>query len=64
MKVPLRFQVTEFDCRTVARINGIIYLFDREEIPAELIKGISIYTLACYDEKGKLGNGGTSREAI
>ena len=64
MKVPLRFQITEFDCGTVALTNAISYLFEREEIPAELIRAISTYTLDCYDEKGNLGNGGTSREAI
>lgn len=64
MKVPLRFQITEFDCGTVALTNAISYLFDREEIPAELIKGISSYTLDCYDEDGNMGEAGTSREAI
>lgn len=64
MKNPLRFQVTEFDCGTVSLQNAISYLFEREEIPAELIKAIHRYTLDCYDEKGNLGQGGTSREAI
>ena len=64
MKVPLRFQVTEFDCGTVSLINAFSYLFDRENIPAELIKAIHRYTLDCYDELGNLGQGGTSREAI
>ena len=64
MKVPLRFQITEFDCGTVALVNAISYLFNREEIPAELIKGISSYTLDCYDEDGNLGEAGTSRDAI
>lgn len=64
MKVPLRFQITEFDCGTVALTNAISYLFERKEIPAELIKEISSYTLDCYDEKGNLGGFGTSREAV
>ena len=64
MKVPLRFQITEFDCGTVALLNSFSYLFERENIPAELIKAISTYTLDCYDENGNLGSGGTSREAI
>lgn len=64
MKVPLRFQITEFDCGTVSLLNCFSYLYDREEIPALLVKQINKYTLDCYDEEGNLGNGGTSREAI
>lgn len=64
MKIPLRFQVTEFDCGTVSLLNAFSYLFDREEIPAELVKAIHKYTLDCYDENGNIGEGGTSKEAI
>ena len=42
MKTPLRFQVTEYDCGTVSLYNAISYLFDREEIPAKLLKTISV----------------------
>ena len=64
MKIPLRFQITEFDCGTVSLQNAYSYLFERDEIPAELVKSIHRYTLDCYDEQGNLGQGGTSREAI
>lgn len=64
MKTPLRFQVTEYDCGTVSLYNAISYLFDREEIPALLLKTIHKYTLDCYDENGNPGQGGTSKEAI
>lgn len=64
MKVPLRFQVTEFDCGTVSLLNAFSYLFDRIKIPAELVRAIHKYTLDCYDEYGNIGRGGTSREAI
>lgn len=64
MKIPLRFQITEFDCGTVTLQNAISFLFEREDIPASLIKAISRYTLDCYDEDGNLGQGGTSKEAI
>lgn len=64
MKTPLRYQITEFDCGSVSLINCIAYLFEREEIPAELIKAISSFTLDCYDEHGNLGQKGTSREAV
>lgn len=64
MKTPLRYQITEFDCGSVSLINCITYLFERKEIPAELIKAISTYTLDCYDEFGNLGQKGTSRDAV
>ncbi|MDD4547326.1 MAG: hypothetical protein PHI05_01100 [Bacilli bacterium] len=64
MKTPLRFQITEFDCGTIALLNAVSYLFNREEIPAELVRAINLYTLDCYDDKGNLGAGGTSRHAI
>jgi len=64
MKVPLRYQITEFDCGSVSLINCISYLFDRQDIPPELLRAITTYTLDCYDEYGNLGQGGTSREAI
>lgn len=64
MKTPLRYQITEFDCGTISLTNCLIYLFEREDIPAELIKAISTYTLDCYDEFGNLGNKGTSRQAV
>ena len=49
MKIPLRFQITEFDCGSVSLINCISYLFDREEIPAKLLKtifGLSLFAFA------------------
>lgn len=64
MKTPLRYQITEYDCGSVSLVNCITYLFERNEIPAELIKVISTFTLDCYDEKGRLGAGGTIREMI
>lgn len=64
MKTPLRYQITEYDCGSVSLLNCITYLFKREEIPAELVKAISTYTLDCYDEFGNLGQKGTSREAV
>ena len=59
MKVPLRFQNTEYDCGTTTLVNALAYLFDREEIPVELIKAIYRYTLDAEE-----GYGGTSVEAM
>lgn len=64
MKIPLRFQITEFDCGTVALQNAISYLYDRENVPAELVRAISIYTVNCYDEKGNISDAGNSRDIM
>ena len=64
MKIPLRFQITEFDCGTVALQNAISYLFDRENVPAELIRAISIYTVNCYDERGNISESGVTRDVM
>ena len=64
MKVPLRYQITEFDCGAVALVNCLSFLFDREEIPVELLKKIHMHTLDCYCSEGNVGRGGTSRDAV
>ena len=64
MKVPLRFQITEFDCGSVSLLNAISYLFEREEIPAELVRAISVYSMDQYDEKGNLQGDDMNSESI
>ena len=64
MKIPLRFQITEFDCGTVALQNAISYLYDRENVPAELIRAISIYTVNCYDERSNISDTGVTRDVM
>lgn len=54
MKTPLRYQITDFDCGSVNLLNCLTYLFEREELPAELVRVISTYTLSFYDMKGNL----------
>lgn len=64
MKVPLRFQITEYDCGTTSLINALAYLFDREELPVSLLKAIYRYTLDAEGEHGIVGEAGTSRNAV
>lgn len=64
MKVPLRFQITEYDCGTVSLINALVFLFEREEIPVTLIRAIYRYTLDAEGESGIVGEAGTSRNAV
>lgn len=52
MKNPLHYQISEYDCGPTSMLNGISYLFEREEIPAELIRNIMIYALDCYGNDG------------
>ena len=61
MKIPLRFQCTEYDCGTTSFINALLYLYDREDIPIEFIKEIYKYTLDVEDKEGIIGKGWTSR---
>ena len=62
MKVPLRYQNTEYDCGTTSFVNALAYLYDREDIPIELIKAIYKYTLDVENLEGIVGKGGTSRK--
>ena len=62
MKVPLRYQNTEYDCGTTSFINSLSYLYDREDIPVELLKAIYRFTLDVEGKDGIKGKGGTSRK--
>ena len=64
MKVPLRFQMSEYDCGPTAMLNAISFLFEREEIPPELIRNIMLYCLDCYGPDGISGKRGTSCTAM
>ena len=61
MKVPLRYQNTEYDCGTTSFVNALAYLYDREDIPVELLKAIYRFTLDVEDSEGIVGKGGTSK---
>lgn len=64
MKVPLRYQMSEYDCGPTAMLNAISYLFEREEIPPEVIRNIMLYCLDCYNDEGISGKSGTSCAAM
>ncbi len=46
---PLHYKRSEYDCGPTAMLNGISYLFEREEIPPEVIRNIMLYSLDCYN---------------
>ena len=62
MKVPLRYQNTEYDCGTTSFVNALAYLYDREDIPVELLKAVYKFTLDVEWKDGVEGTGGTSKE--
>lgn len=64
MKNYLNYQTSEYDCGPTTLLNAIRYLFDREIIPPDLIKAISMYSLDAFDENGESGKSGTSRWAM
>ncbi|MBP5647972.1 hypothetical protein J6X04_01625 [Candidatus Saccharibacteria bacterium] len=64
MKNPFMFQNTEFDCAEATFINALNYLFEREEIPVQLLQAINKYTLDQKDDKNVVGRGGTSAGAV
>ena len=64
MKNLLGYQSTEYDCGPVTLINAIRFLFEREEIPPEIIKTITLYCLDGYNESGEAGKSGTTAMAM
>lgn len=64
MKNPLHYQISEYDCGPTTMLNAISYLFDREQIPPEIVRNIMLYSLDTYSLKGEAGKFGTSRMAM
>lgn len=64
MKNYLNYQSSEYDCGPVSIINGIRYLFDREDIFPDVIKFIMLYCMDTYNEAGELCKHGTSAAAM
>lgn len=64
MRIPFRYQATEFDCVPTTFINAIQYLFSRNEIPPEVIQKIMLYSLDTVNKNGEHGRRGTTRWAI
>lgn len=64
MKNPLHYQLSEYDCGPTAMLNAVSYLFEREEIPPEILRNIMLYCLDCYNAEGIAGKCGTSNAAM
>ncbi|MBF1691289.1 MAG: peptidase C39 [Selenomonas sp.] len=64
MKIPLRYQMSEYDCGPTALLDAVSYLFPRAEIPPEVIRSVMLYSLDCYGMDGTACKEGTSRMAM
>ncbi len=64
MKIPLHYQITEYDCGPTCILNGISYLFEREEIPPEIIRTVMLFCLDHYGTEGMSGIIGTTHTAM
>lgn len=64
MKNPLHYQLSEYDCGPTSMLNAVSYLFERDEVPPEIIRNIMLYCLDCYSTEGVAGKNGTSRMAM
>lgn len=64
MKNLLNYQTSEYDCGPVTLLNGVRYLFDREDIYPDIIKFIMLYSMDTYNEEGELCKHGTSAAAM
>ena len=64
MKNPLHYQISEYDCGPTSMLNAVSYLFQREDIPPEIIRNIMLYCLDCYGSDGACGKSGTSCMAM
>ena len=57
MKVPFRYQASNNDCVPTSFINALQYLFEREELPPEVIHKVMLYSLDSINKRGELGRG-------
>ncbi len=64
MKNPLHYQLSDYDCGPTAMLDALSYLFEREDIPPEVIRNVMLYSLDCYSAEGVPGKSGTSRMAM
>lgn len=64
MKNLLIYQTSEYDCGPVSLINGIRYLYEREEIYPDLVKFIMLYCMDSYNDAGEPCKHGTSPAAM
>lgn len=55
MKNPLHYQLTEYDCGPTSMLNAVSFLFEREEIPPDIIRNIMLYCLDATERRARRG---------
>jgi len=63
MKVPFRQQASEYDCVPTTFLNALSFLFERREIPPQVVQRIYLYSLDAVTSSKGVGHG-TSGLAI
>lgn len=64
MKNPLHYQLSEYDCGPTSVLNAVSFLFEREQIPPEILRNVMLYCLDCHGLDGVSGKLGTSTSAM
>ena len=64
MKIPFRYQSTDYDCVPTTFINALQYLFKQNEIPPAVVQRIMLYSLDTVNQYGECGKRGTSCLAV
>lgn len=64
METPLAYQISEYDCVPITFFNALNYVFDRKEIPPEVLKNIMLFSLDTFNIKGEVGKRGTTGLAV
>ena len=64
MKNPLHYQLSDYDCGPTSVLNAVAYLFEREDIPPEILRNVMLYCLDCHSFDGAPGKLGTSTSAM
>ena len=54
MKNPLHYQLSEYDCGPTSMLNAVSYLFQREEVPPEIIRNITLFAILVYELVGPM----------
>ena len=52
MKNPLHYQFSDYDCGPTSVLNAVAYLFEREDIPPEILRNVMLYCLDCHSFDG------------
>ncbi len=64
MKNPLHYQLTEYDCGPTSMLNALAYLFEREQIPPEIVRETMLFCMDRHGRDGICGKEGTSYMAM